>query len=145
MFDASVRQAGLLAGGALLGLAGTGCLTVAAIAALTLYVGLIWATLIVAIILLGFASLMISTALSQKRTIADDMEDAKSQMIAALSGAKDEAIARATQAPYNLLNDFVDQRPLVSMAAGVAAGFAVARDPDIVVSGMNKLVSRLLE
>ncbi len=144
MFDATKRQASIIAGGAILGLAGFGCFVAAAVIALREYVSTPVAALIVGSVLLVAAGAFFVVATRQKRTIADDFGDAKQQILTAISDVKDATIDKVTHAPYNALNDIVDKRPITSMAVAIAAGFAVAKDPSMLTSGVNRLINRLI-
>lgn len=120
-------------GAAFFGLAGITALTVAGTIALVPLIGLMWATVTSACILLTAACICTVVFLKPGKSTEEELdqfENATADMLAEL--------------PFDAIASMVEKRPVAAATMALAAGYFIVSNPDKAAQGLQKLVDELI-
>ncbi|WP_300376898.1 hypothetical protein [Henriciella sp.] len=121
------------AGAAFFGLAGTTALTVAGVLALIPVMGLLWATVTAASVLLFVACICVLVFLKPGKSTEEELdqfEHATADMLAEL--------------PFDAISSLVEKRPLTAASMALAAGYLLVSNPDQASKGLQKIMDELM-
>ncbi|WP_084418407.1 hypothetical protein [Henriciella litoralis] len=121
------------AGAVFFGFAGTTALTIAGVLALIPVMGLLWATVTVACILMAIACICTVVFLKPGKSTEEELdqfENATADMLAEL--------------PFDTIASLVEKRPIAAATMALAAGYFVVSNPDQAVKGLQKIIDELI-
>ncbi len=134
----------MMAGGSVIGLAGAGALTWAAVAALTPHFGVAASGAIVG----GLFILAGAIAMWKATRPAVPMEEEFSGVTAAATNTmayiRDDTLDTLTGMSVNAVGKMVEKRPLMTLLGVGVAAYVVARAPNTSAGIMDRMLSRLI-
>jgi hypothetical protein len=134
----------MMAGGSVIGLAGAGALTWAAIVSLAPHTGLAVAGAIVGGVLLSASAI----AMWKATRPAVPMEQEFAGMTAAATNTvayiRDDTLDTLTGLSLNAVSHMVEKRPLLTLLGVGVAAYAVARAPNTSAGIVDRMLSRLV-
>lgn len=121
------------AGAVFFGFAGVTTLTIACVIALIPVIGLLWATVAVASILLFVACICVLVFLKPGKSTEEELdqfEHATADMLAEL--------------PFDTIAALVEKRPVAAATIAMAAGYFIVANPEQAAKGLQKLIDELM-
>ena len=121
------------AGAVFFGFAGVTTLTIACVIALIPVIGLLWATVAVASILLFAACICVLVFLKPGKSTEEELdqfEHATADMLAEL--------------PFDTIAALVEKRPVAAATIAMAAGYFIVANPEQASKGLQKLIDELM-
>ncbi|MFN7055988.1 hypothetical protein [Hyphomonas sp.] len=135
-------RAGLLIGGTISGLAGTGLLAYAAASALSPWLGTAGAAAAVGLTLAGAAGITAWMALKPAVPVDDEMAGLRESLLSALAQTRDDTIDSLAQLPAEAVNRLLDEQPIPTLIGVAVAAYTVARSPVTAAAMIDRLVAR---
>ncbi|MEQ8556904.1 MAG: hypothetical protein RIB03_01175 [Henriciella sp.] len=121
------------AGAVFFGIAGITALTIAGTLALIPVIGLLWATVTVASILLAISLICVVVFLKPGKSTEEELdqfENATADMLAEL--------------PFDAIASLVEKRPIAAATMALAAGYFVVNNPEQATKGLQKLMDEMI-
>ena len=133
----------LIAGGSVIGLAGAGALSWAAVVALVPLVGLAGAAAIVGSVFMLIAGFIIWKATRPNVPMEDEFAGVASAAANSITYLRDDTIDTLTGLSLNTVNRMVEKKPLLTLAGVAVAAYTVARMPNTTASVVDRVLARL--
>lgn len=134
----------LLAGGSVIGLAGAGALTWAAIVALTPSLGLAWSGVLVGGLLAAGGALAIWKATRPSIPMEDEFAGVTAAATNTIAYIRDDTLDTLTAASLGAVGNMVQKRPLLTLAGVGLAAYTLTRAPNTSATLADRMLSRLI-
>lgn len=134
----------LIAGGSVIGLAGAGALTWAAIVAMTPWLGLSGSAALVGAILSMTAAAAIWSATRPSVPMEAELSGVTAAAANTVAYIRDDTLDTLTGMSLNAVSKMVDKRPILTLLGVGAAAYAVTRAPHAGAGIVDRMLSRLI-
>lgn len=133
----------LIAGGSVIGLAGAGALSWAAVVALVPYVGLAGSAAIVGGVFMLIAGFTIWKATRPNVPMEDEFAGVAAAAANTITYIRDDTIDTLTGLSLNTVHRMVEKKPLLTLAGVAVAAYTVAKMPNTTASVVDRVLARL--
>lgn len=134
----------LMAGGSVIGLAGAGALTWAAVVGLAPWLGLAGAGALVGGILTIGGGLAMWKATRPAVPLEDEFAGVTAAATNTMAYIRDDTLDALTGMSLNVVGNMVEKRPLLTLVGVGVAAYAVARAPNTSAGIVDRMLSRLI-
>ncbi len=134
----------MMAGGSVIGLAGAGALTWAAVVALAPYVGLALAGLIVGGVFVLAAAIAMWKATRPSVPMEEEFAGVTAAATNTVAYIRDDTLDTLTGMSINVMSNMVEKRPLLTLLGVGVAAYAVAKAPNTSAGIVDRMLSRLV-
>lgn len=134
----------MMAGGSVIGLAGAGALTWAAVMALAPYVGLALAGLIVGGVFVLAAAIAMWKATRPSVPMEEEFAGVTAAATNTVAYIRDDTLDTLTGMSINVVSNMVEKRPLLTLLGVGVAAYAVAKAPNTSAGIVDRMLSRLV-
>ncbi|PKP81561.1 MAG: hypothetical protein CVT79_09150 [Alphaproteobacteria bacterium HGW-Alphaproteobacteria-18] len=134
----------LMAGGSVIGLAGAGALTWAGVVALTPWLGLAGAGVLVGSVLIAGGGLAMWKATRPSVPMEEEFSGVTSAATNTMAYIRDDTLDALTDMSLSAVNNMVDKRPILTVLGVGVAAYALARAPNTSAGIVDRMLSRLI-
>ena len=134
----------LMAGGSVIGLAGAGALTWAAIIALIPWLGVAGSGALVGIVLSTAAAIIIWKATRPAVPMEEEFAGVTAAATNTMAYIRDDTLDTLTGMSLNAVGNMVEKRPLLTLVGVGVAAYAVTRAPNTSAGIVDRMLSRLI-
>ena len=134
----------LMASGSLIGLAGAGALTWAAIVALIPWLGLALSGALVGTIFFGGGAIAMWNATRPAVPLEDEFAGVTAAATNTMTYIRDDTLDTLTGLSLNAVGNMVSKRPLLTLVGVGVAAYAVTRAPNTSAGIVDRMLSRLI-
>lgn len=137
-------RAMLMAGGSVIGLAGAGALTWAAIIALIPWLGVAGSGALVGVVLSTAAAIIIWKATRPAVPMEEEFAGVTAAATNTMAYIRDDTLDTLTGMSLNAVGNMVEKRPLLTLVGVGVAAYAVTRAPNTSAGIVDRMLSRLI-
>lgn len=134
----------MMAGGSVIGLAGAGALTWAAVVALAPYVGLALAGVIVGGVFVLAAAIAMWKATRPSVPMEEEFAGVTAAATNTVAYIRDDTLDTLTGMSINVVSNMAEKRPLLTLLGVGVAAYAVAKAPNTSAGIVDRMLSRLV-
>ncbi|KCZ86740.1 hypothetical protein HHI_16856 [Hyphomonas hirschiana VP5] len=134
----------LMAGGSVIGLAGAGALSWAAVVALAPWLGLAESGALVGGVLIAAGGLAIWNATRPAVPLEDEFAGVTAAATNTMTYIRDDTLDALTGMSLNVVGNMVSKRPLLTLVGVGVAAYAVTRAPNTSAGIVDRMLSRLI-
>lgn len=134
----------LMAGGSVIGLAGGGALTWAAVVALAPWLGLAGSAALVGAILSIAAAVAIWSATRPSVPMEEEFSGVTAAATNTVAYIRDDTLDTLTGLSLNAVSNLVEKRPILTLLGIGVAAYAVTRAPNTSAGIVDRMLSRLI-
>ncbi len=134
----------LMASGSLIGLAGAGALTWAAIVALIPWLGLAWSGALVGTVFFAGGAIAMWKATRPAVPMEEEFAGVTAAATNTMTYIRDDTLDTLTGLSLNAVGNMVSKRPLLTLVGVGVAAYAVTRAPNTSAGIVDRMLSRLI-
>lgn len=134
----------LMAGGSVIGLAGAGALTWAAVVGLAPWLGLAWSGAAVGGLFVAAGAIAMWKATRPAVPMEEEFAGVTSAATNTITYIRDDTLDTLTGLSLNVVGNMVEKRPLLTLVGVGVAAYAVARAPNTSAGIVDRMLSRLI-